>query len=90
MKKREITFSIIFLILSYYVVAFPSFLTFEDNGELVLLGLLVISGLYLNVLSIIELTQFKHKSMKNNLIDSFCFTSSLIFVIVTVYSMIAK
>lgn len=90
MKKREIIFSIIFLILSYYIIVFPSFLTFEDKGELILFVLLIIGGLYLTMLSMIELIQSKQRDMKNKIIDSFCFISSLIFVIAAVYSIIVK
>ena len=89
-KKREITFSIIFLILSYYIITHPDFLTFRDKGELILFIMLIIGGLYLTVLNIIELTQLKAMDLKDKIINSFCFISSLIFILTSAYRIIVK
>jgi len=89
-RKRELTFSIIFLILSYYIITQTSFLTFEDNGDLFLFVMLMIGSLNIVVLSAIELVQFKHIDLKNKIINSFCFISSLIFLLASAYAIILK
>ena len=90
MKKREIIFSFIFLILSYYIFVDPTFLSFEDNGEFILFILLMMGALNLTILNAIELMQYKHMDIRNRIINSFCFISSVIFIITAAYSVIVK
>ncbi len=90
MKKREIIFSFIFLILSYYIFVDPTFLSFEDNGEFILFILLMMGALYLTILNAIELMQYKHMDIRNRIINSFCFISSVIFITTAACSVIVK
>lgn len=89
-KKREIAFSVMFLILTYYLVAHPSFLIFEDKGELILFIMLIIGSLYLTTLSTIELIKLKTKSLKDKIVNSFCIISSLGFLLASVYVIIVR
>lgn len=89
-KKREIAFSVMFLILTYYLVARPSFLIFEDKGELILFIMLIIGSLYLTTLSTIELIKLKTKSLKDKIVNSFCIISSLGFLLASVYVIIVR
>ena len=89
-RKRELAFSIIFMILSYYIVTQTSFLTFGDYGDLFLFVMLIIGSLNIVVLSAIELIKFKHIDIKNKIINFFCFISSLIFLLASAYAIILK
>jgi len=86
MKKREVIFSIMFVILSYYIFTNDSFLTVRDNSDWYYLVLFIIASLSMVIISAIELIKYKQMDVKNKIINSFCFISSLMFIIAVAYS----
>jgi len=88
MKKKEIAFSVIFLVLSYYLIGNSSFLSFHDIGDMILFIMLIIGSLYLTVFSLLELIQLKKMKFKNRIINLFSFFSSLVFLLASIYALI--
>lgn len=74
------------MILSYYIVTHDSFLTPSDNSDLYYLVLFIMASLSMVIISAIELIQYKQMDVKNRIINSFCFISSLMFIIAVAYS----
>lgn len=80
--------SFVFVILSYYIITNPLFLSFEDTGELLLYVMLIICSIYLIIQSIIELVSFKKKIFILNITNMFCFISSLMFLLASIYAVL--
>jgi phosphatidylserine synthase len=74
------------VILSYYIVTQDTFLTPSDNSDLYYLVLFIMASLSMVIISAIELIQYKQMDVKNRIINSFCFISSLMFIIAVAYS----
>lgn len=79
-----------FVILSFYIFTRNSFLTPKDNSDLYYLVLFIMASLSMVIISAIELIQYKQLDVKNRIINSFCFASSLIFIIAIAYSFFLK
>lgn len=88
MDKRVSIFSFVFVILSYYIITKPLFLSFEDTGELLLFVMLIICSIYLIIQSTIELVSFKTKIFIRNITNLFCFISSLMFLLASIYAVL--
>lgn len=88
MKKREIVFSIMFLILSYYIIRNRDFISFKNSSDLLYYILFIIGALILAITSIIDLRHWAGKDLTAKISLLFCMISSLIFVLVAVFSVI--
>ncbi len=90
MRSRDIIFSIIFLILTYYIVTNRNFLSFKDPSDLFYYILFYLGALIMAITSITDLHCLKEKSIKNRISLLFCFISSLIFIFASAYSIFAN
>lgn len=86
MEKRGLIFSFVYVILSYYIIAKPSFFSFEDTGELLLFVLLFLSSIYLVIQSLTEIISFKQSNRLRNITNVLCFISSLMFLLASAYA----
>ncbi len=88
MIKKEILLSIIFLILSYFLLSEKNFLNFKSGSDLFYFALLLVAAFFLVVTSRIELNKYKEKPPVENLISLICLCSSLLFLISGIFSLI--
>lgn len=89
MKTANILFPIAFLILSYYLIIEEGLLVDMSDYDIVRQVLFVIAALFMAVTSIIDLKKLKNKSFKKKWGVTFSLASSLIFLLATVFALIA-
>jgi len=87
-REKEILFSIVFLILSYYIFTRKAFLSIRGS-DLFYHVLFIILSLFIGISSIIDLRHLERKNMKSKISLLFCFVSSLIFIGANIYYLLA-
>ena len=90
MRSRDIIFSAIFLFLAIQTVGNTSFLIFKNSSDLFFFILISIAALVMAITSIIDLKHLKEKNMKSKISTLFCFTSSIIYILVNAFFIITS
>lgn len=85
MRKSEILFSIIFLIIAYYMIAEKDFLSQAETRDLVYHSILTLGAISVVINNVIDLRKLGRKEFKYRIISIFCIVSATIFVLVTVF-----
>ncbi len=87
MKKNEILFSIIFLIMAFYIITKEGFLSQISTRDMVFHITLTLLAFAVAISNIVDLRKLRTREFKYKVIPLLCITSSLIFIVATVYSM---
>ena len=90
MIKRELMFSAMFLILSYYMIENDHFLKNGTNSDLILFSLLIMGSFFLIISSINGLIGFRKKRVRDNAFQIVHLFSSLLFFILSIFSIAFK
>lgn len=90
MKARDIIFSMLFIVLTVEALTNSSFLVFKSSSDLLYFIIVSLAALTMTITSGIDLRGLKDKSMKSKISTLFCFTSSLVYILVTAFYLITK
>ena len=90
MKASDILFSILFIFMTVQTITNNSLLVFKSSGDLFYFILISLAALIMAITSGIDLRSLKEKILKSKISTLFCFTSSLIYILVTAFYIITN
>ncbi len=90
MKARDIIFSILFIVLTVQTLTNSSLLDFKSSSDLFYFILVSLAALTMAITSGIDLRGLKEKNIKSKTSTLFCFTSSLIYILVSAFYIITN
>ena len=90
MKARDIIFSIIFIVLAVETLTNSGLLVFKSSSDLFYFVLVSLAAQTMAITSGVDLRGLKEKNIKSKISTLFCFTSSLIYILVTIFYMITN
>lgn len=80
----------LFIVLTVEALTNSSFLVFKSSSDLLYFIIVSLAALTMTITSGIDLRGLKDKSMKSKISTLFCFTSSLVYILVTAFYLITK
>lgn len=89
MKTANILFPIAFLLMSYFMVTEKEFLVNISNRDIFFHLLFVVAAIMMLVYSVIDLKKLKNIRFKKKIGVTFYLFSSLLFLLATVFALIA-
>ena len=90
MKARDIIFSMLFIVVTVEALTNSSFLVFKSSSDLLYFIIVSLAALTMAITSGIDLRGLKERNIKSKISTLFCFTSSLSYILVTVFYMITN